>query len=119
MTTEAQPLHRQHAIGFIKHKGMDDYVFAIPAESALDGQKFVQRVRVELSRMRKYVRDQGMAVKPFRMKLVSITFADKDYIDPVLAGKCTITLRKDAPDAQIARDVADAMSDLTNGGAII
>lgn len=109
------PLHRQHAIGFIKHKGEADYVFDIPAKTELDGTKFVQRIRVELSRMRRYVRDQGMVVKPFRMKLVSIEVFPVDLQDNFSHEHCKITLRKDAPDAQIARDVADVFTDISNG----
>ena len=113
-----QPLHRQHAVGFIKHKGDEDYSFAIPAESVLDGERFVQRMRVELSRMRTYVRSQGMSVKPFRMKLVGIEFFQEDRSDGMVTpAHCKITLRKDAPDAQIARDVADVFSDLSDGEA--
>jgi len=115
-----QPLHRQHAVGFIKHTGKEDYVFVIAADSELDGQRFVQRIRVELSRMRKYVRDQGMAVKPFRMKLVAIEFIPLTVTSPpqMKQAICKITLRKDAPDAQIARDVATVFGDLTNGEAL-
>ena len=111
------PPHRQHAVGFIKHKGDADYVFTIPADSEIEGERFVQRIRVELSRMRKYVRDQGLVVKPFRMKLVSIEFVDACFGVAMqdTPAHCKITLRKDAPDAQIARDVADVFADLTGG----
>lgn len=116
MNTTDIPLHRIHAIGFIKHSESSDYTFAIPANDVLEGQRFVQRVRVELSRMRTYVRNQGHAVKPFRMRLVSVEFVaePQDYENSY----CKIVLRKDAPDAQIARDVSEVFGLLTNGGAI-
>ena len=109
------PPHRAHAIAFIKHTTPEDYIFSINAASELECQRFVQRVRVELSRMRRYVRDQGMVVKPFRMKLVEISLC---AIQTATGGNYQITLRKDAPDAQIARDVANVFTEITNGEAL-
>ena len=103
------PHHKQIAVAFVKHNSTEDFVFVLHDYTKEDAKRFIQRVRVSLTRMRNYVRRKGMAVKSFRMRLVSI----ECQTEPEL--KCTVTLRRDEPDAQIARDVANAFADLTNG----
>lgn len=113
---EQQPYHKACVIGFIKLQGDTDYVFDLRVEQTSDADKFIQRMRVELSRMRNFVRRKNLVVKPFRMKLISIDFtpARPNSLD----GVCKITLRKDKPDAQIARDVGEAFSYLTDGNPV-
>ncbi len=105
------PSPKEIAIRFVKHTEATDIVFALPFHTLDEADRFMKRVRVTLSRMRTYIRDQGLVVKNFRMRLISIEEQPKE-------NRIVITLRKAEPNAQIARDVADAFSSMTDGSTM-
>lgn len=102
-----EPLPRQHAKEFVKTPDADDYIFTIACTSDENAKRFVQRISVELSRMRNYIRARGLVVRTFRLQLVTFR--------PINAKEYEITLRKSVPDAQISRDIDDVFANLTTG----
>ncbi len=102
-----EPLPRRHAKEFVKTPDTEDYVFTLLCKSDDSAKRFVQRISVELSRMRKYIRNRGMVVRTFRLQLVTYyPINDKEY---------KITLRKSVPDAKISRDIDEVFANLTTG----
>lgn len=82
-----------------------DYYFKLRGSEA-DAQKFIQRMRVELSRFRGYVKKKNLPLKYFKMIFIDIQ-QDKDDDSVVI-----IHLQKqsDLPDLQ--DEIAEVMGDI-------
>lgn len=76
-----------------------DFVIVLENSTIKNAEKFVHRMRVELSRMRDMVRENGMIPRPFKMICVSIKEVDS---------RITITLRKQlSKTMKISEDVEE------------
>ena len=74
-----------------------------------EAQKFIHRMRVELSRMREMVKESGRTRKEFKMMLQAITFDTK-------SGISISTLKKvEGKSMQIDEDVSEIFDTLAKG----
>ncbi len=89
----------QLTIQFIKMKAEQEMHF-INLGNEADAKRFVQSLRVKLSRIRKELRARGMQIKSFKMRLKSITLQDDKE-------SCLIILTKTAPIAVIEKEIHD------------
>lgn len=101
---------KQKVVDFITNTNPGEnelFVFSFRGNQE-QAEKFVHQMRVELSRMRQYVREQGRSVKAWKMILEGV-----EVVDDL---NCKITLRRTISlSQQIANDVSDILEELDGG----
>lgn len=109
MPKRTKSLAKQQMIKFIQET-KENPVFKLKLRgNQEDAEKFVHRMRVELSRMRDIVKQQGRVPKEFKVMTDEI-FHDK------VENITTVKLRKvEGKDIQIADDLDDIFDDLAGG----
>jgi len=82
-------------------------------EIVLDGHeraafRFLQAMRMELSRLRNEVRRRGKTVKPFTLSLIKIE-------ENLEKNKVTLTIWKKAEHTKLAKEISDIFDDIAGG----
>jgi len=107
MATVPMSLSRVKVRDFVKLPNGAELHFEIQGNETT-ARKFVQSMRVELSRMRDIVRRRKRAVKPFTLSFVSA-------IENEETGLVAITLLKKSEHAELSAELNDILSDLEDG----
>lgn len=99
-------------IKFIENtKPGEQEIFKFDHEGDLHkAEKFIHRMRVELSRMRKYIRDRGKTIKAWKMIVVSIEKSEEKI------NHMTITLKRTTSESQEVFNQVDNILDELEGG---
>lgn len=98
-------------IDFIKTaKDGEEYSFILAGNHRF-AEKFVHRMRVELSRLREKVKERNRVVRPFKVLLKSIIYCQQ-------TNKCTIVLLKSVGDNDVSGEVDDIFDKLAGGNRI-
>lgn len=76
-----------------------------------DANKFLRRMRVELSRFRRLIKERGLARKEFKMICHGMVYDSTTKTT-------TIILRKQLPDSRVSAAITKAISPLIDGRTI-
>ena len=107
MATESPA--KLQVIHFVKNAVVgEDYVFEIKGTQR-DAERFVHRMRVELSRLRNEVKRRQRIPRPFKMLLHSIN---------VMGVHQQVTLRKTIDANDVSSDVDEIFDDIAGGKQI-
>ena len=108
---QKQALSTTKTIEFVKLKDGDTLVFDITATEER-AARFVQAMRVNLTRMRNAVRKKNRSVKPFTLSLVSIEYNHKTGISQITL------LKKKSEHAELNAALSDILQNLDDGASI-
>jgi hypothetical protein len=102
------------AIDFVKstNEENEEYVFSVNGNEEA-ARRFVHRMRVELSRMRGYVKRRGRAIKHFKMIIVGFE------TNPDNAKQTIVTLRRTVSNDNVDADVDAILDNGLAGGQLI
>ena len=112
---ETQSLPKQKLIQFLKNANLDiDYKFIVimnsEAIAEFSADRFVHRMRVELSRMRNYVRHRrGRIPKQFKVLFIS---------SKVVTTGIEITLKKSHEGHEVSSEIDEILDELDGGKPI-
>ena len=112
MAIKSEP--KKQLIHFIKNSVLEeDYKFTIEGDES-DAKSFVQRMRVELSRLRDIARNRKLTIARWKMlqKGIEVNMPSHDEVDETnIFPVATITLlRSQSGHVEIPDDVNDALS---------
>ncbi len=112
MSTNTKSQAKLMIINFLRSTREDtEFKFKLHGDTE-DANKFIHRMRVELSRMRDVVKDAGRVPKEFKMIVVAVDFS-------AATNTSAVTLQKvEGKVEQIAEEINEIFEDLA-GGAIL
>ncbi len=106
--TQSEPAKK--LIDFLKNAEFDKpYIFIAPV-NIKDAEKFVHKMRVQLSRYRNRVREKGRIPRHFK-----VLFKDAVNIDHT---HCNITLIKSLSSHDVSHDIKEVFDELDGGDVI-
>jgi len=115
MATKQYARAKQEIINFLQQAPKASnkiYTFSLACSSEKMARIFIHKMRVELSRLREEIQDQGKQCRPFKM------FINK--IEPVAVNVSRISLRyHDSNCAKVVEDVNNLFDVLSTGSNII
>lgn len=97
-------------INFIRIPLESEHEFFVKG-SVEDAKSFVHQMRVELSRFRDMIKQQGKVPRHFKMLLVSVT------AQPELSG-CNVVLKKTTSSHDFSNELEDVFQNLSGGDMI-
>lgn len=106
--TMAKSPAKIEVIKFVKETTMEDFYTFNFRGSLDDAKRFVHRMRVELSRMRDYVKSRGMSVKHFKMILI-------EYEEIEAGKRVKITLKKTQSARNVDNEIDEIMPAISGG----
>ena len=87
------------------------YKFTLFQHSQIEAEKYVHRMRVELSRWRGIIKQKRMTIREFKIMLIDIR---------ELHGNAIVTLRyQDEANQELSADIAKVFSELSNGSTLV
>lgn len=101
-------LPKQRVKEFCKTGYEEPFVFEYRGTKS-DAEKFIHKMRVELSRLRGKVREQGYIPTPWKMILISIEEITKLDENKQSSKLCRVTLKKTKKGVQALEDLSEIM----------
>lgn len=100
---------------FLKSTVLDDdekssFVFKVIGNAAI-ADKFIHRMRVDLSRMRDLARQMGKVTRHFKMIVESLVYDEE-------TGHTTVTLKRTTSALNVDNEVSELFDELTVGDVI-
>lgn len=99
---------KECAIDFAKHTSITEpFIIEVPGDEDF-AMRYVQRIRVAISRFRKQIRARKLSIKPFKLVITKLEYLPS-------AGITKIHVMRRTPDSTITDAVDDAFTAFSSG----